>query len=164
MADLVDRPVLAWSGLADNEKFFRTVESTGASLYVTRSFPDHHHRSDDEVADVLDHAEAHDYGIVTTAKGTAVKDCTVVLFAEDPQLWTVPGTRWVNAVRADQDGRFRFRNMPAGNYYAVALDAIEQGAWGDPELLERLRTQAKRTTLGEGQSATVDLKLADQQY
>ncbi|MFD1327357.1 tetraacyldisaccharide 4'-kinase [Mycoplana ramosa] len=68
VSDLVDRPVLAWSGLADNEKFFRTVESTGASLYDTRSFPDHHHLSDDEVADILDHAEAHGYGIVTTAK------------------------------------------------------------------------------------------------
>lgn len=68
VADLADRPVLAWSGLADNEKFFRTVESTGASLYVTRGFPDHHHLTDDEVADILDHAEAHGYGIVTTAK------------------------------------------------------------------------------------------------
>ena len=67
-ADLRGQAVLAWSGLADNDKFFRTVEGTGATLYATRSFPDHHHLSDDEVADILDHAEAHDYGIVTTAK------------------------------------------------------------------------------------------------
>ncbi|PTM98395.1 tetraacyldisaccharide 4'-kinase [Mycoplana dimorpha] len=66
--DLRGQAVLAWSGLADNDKFFRTVEGTGATLYDTRSFPDHHHLSEDEVADILDHAEAHGYTIVTTAK------------------------------------------------------------------------------------------------
>ena len=66
--DLKDAVVLAWSGIADNEKFFRTVTETGAHLYVTRSFPDHHHLSDDEVAEILDHAEALGYRIVTTAK------------------------------------------------------------------------------------------------
>lgn len=65
---LSGRAVLAWSGLADNEKFFRTVEGTGASLYATRSFPDHHHISDDEATEILDHADAHDYAVVTTAK------------------------------------------------------------------------------------------------
>lgn len=66
--DLKDAVVLAWSGIADNEKFFRTVTDTGAHLYVTRSFPDHHHLSEDEVAEILDHAEALGYRIVTTAK------------------------------------------------------------------------------------------------
>ena len=66
--DLKDEVVLAWSGIADNEKFFRTVTETGAHLYVTRSFPDHHHLLDDEVAEILDHAEALGYRIVTTAK------------------------------------------------------------------------------------------------
>ncbi len=66
--DLKDEVVMAWSGIADNEKFFRTVTETGAHLYVTRGFPDHHHLSDDEVAEILDHAEALDYRLVTTAK------------------------------------------------------------------------------------------------
>lgn len=60
--------VMAWSGIADNEKFFRTVTETGAHLYVTRGFPDHHHLSDDEVDEILDHAEALGYLLVTTAK------------------------------------------------------------------------------------------------
>lgn len=67
-ADLEGAAVIAWAGLADNEKFFRTVEGTGAGLRATRSFPDHHHLSDDEAADILQHAQAHDYRIVTTAK------------------------------------------------------------------------------------------------
>ena len=66
--DLRDAPVFAWSGIADNEKFFRTVTETGAQLHGTRGFPDHHHLSDDEAAEILDHAEALGYRIVTTAK------------------------------------------------------------------------------------------------
>ena len=48
--------------------FVRTVNQTGAHLSVTRSFPDHHHHTDDEVAEILDHAEGLGYSIVTTAK------------------------------------------------------------------------------------------------
>ena len=66
--DLDGQVVMAWSGIADNEKFFRTVTETGAHLYVERGFPDHHHLSDDEVAEILDHAEALGYRLVTTAK------------------------------------------------------------------------------------------------
>lgn len=66
--DLKDEAVMAWSGIADNEKFHRTVSETGARLYATRGFADHHHLGDDEVADILDHAEAFGYRLVTTAK------------------------------------------------------------------------------------------------
>jgi Carboxypeptidase regulatory-like domain len=99
-------------------------------------------------------------GGVTASNGTAVKDYTVVVFADDPQLWNLPSTRWVNGTRPNQEGRFQIRNMPAGSYYAVALEYIEQGSWGDPELLDRLKTQAKRFTLGEGGTETLDLKIA----
>ncbi|MCP8897499.1 tetraacyldisaccharide 4'-kinase [Shinella daejeonensis] len=66
--DLDGEVVMAWSGIGDNEKFFRTVTETGAHLYVTRGFPDHHYLSDDEVEEILDHAEALGYRLVTTAK------------------------------------------------------------------------------------------------
>lgn len=65
---LKDVPVLAWAGIADPEKFFRTVRETGAVLAETRSFPDHHHFSTDEIADLLDLAAAKGYQMVTTAK------------------------------------------------------------------------------------------------
>lgn len=100
-------------------------------------------------------------GGVTAANGTAIKDYTVVAFSDDPQFWSLPFTRWVAGARADQDGRFRLRNLPAGSYQIVAVDYIEAGAWGDPELLDRLKTRAKRLTLAEGGSETVDLKLVD---
>lgn len=65
---LKDVQVLAWAGIADPEKFYRTVRETGAVIAETRSFPDHHHFSEDEIADLIDHAAAHGYQLVTTAK------------------------------------------------------------------------------------------------
>ncbi|WP_426237020.1 tetraacyldisaccharide 4'-kinase [Pararhizobium sp. DWP1-1-3] len=65
---LKDVAVMAWVGIADPEKFFRTVRETGAIIAETRSFPDHHHFSEDEIGDLLDHAAAHGYQLVTTAK------------------------------------------------------------------------------------------------
>jgi protocatechuate 3,4-dioxygenase beta subunit len=102
-------------------------------------------------------------GGVSAANGSALKDYTVVVFAEDSQLWSLPMTRWVTGARPDaQEGRFRIRSMPPGSYYAVAVDYIEQGSWGDPELLERLKTRAKRFSLSEGGTETLDLKLTEQ--
>lgn len=66
--DLKGEVVMAWSGIADNAKFHRTVRETGAALAETRGFPDHHHLGDDEVADLLDDAAARGYRLVTTAK------------------------------------------------------------------------------------------------
>jgi hypothetical protein len=91
-----------------------------------------------------------------------LKDYTVVVFSDDPQYWTLPFTRWVNGTRPDQEGRFRVRNLPAGSYNIVAVDYIEAGAWGDPELLDRLKSHAKRITLSDGGSEKVDLKLVEQ--
>jgi hypothetical protein len=101
-------------------------------------------------------------GAVTASNGAAVKEYTVVVFSEDAQLWSLPMTRWVTGSRPDQEGRFRVRNLPPGGYYAVALDYVEQGSWGDPELLERLKTRARRFTLSEGGTEALELKLVDQ--
>ena len=53
-------------------------------------------------------------GGVTASNGSALKDYTVVVFSDDPQHWSLPFTRWVNGTRPDQEGRFRLRNLPAG--------------------------------------------------
>ena len=68
-------------------------------------------------------------------------------------------TRWVTGTRPDQDGRFKVQNLPAGTYLAAAVDYVPQGEWGDPELLDRLKSKAKRFTLGDGATETLDLKL-----
>jgi hypothetical protein len=99
-------------------------------------------------------------GRVTGPGGKTLKDYTVVVFGDDPELWTMPMSRWVAGTRPDQDGRFKVQHLPPGSYYAVAVDYVEQGAWGDPDLLERLKGAARRFTLEEGSIETLDLKIS----
>jgi len=68
MNELSGRRVLAFAGIADPTKFFRTVESLGAEIAATRSFGDHEHLSDDEIADLIAVAEREQLQIVTTSK------------------------------------------------------------------------------------------------
>ena len=66
--DLAGGSVLAFAGIADPRKFFRTVESLGAKIVVHRPFGDHQHLSDVQIGDILDTAERHALRIVTTSK------------------------------------------------------------------------------------------------
>jgi protocatechuate 3,4-dioxygenase beta subunit len=98
-------------------------------------------------------------GLVTNARGDAVKDYTTIVFAQDPARWAGNNTRYVSTGRPDQDGRFKINGLPAGEYYIVALDRVDGGEAGDPEFLERVRTKASRLSLNEGETKTVDLRL-----
>jgi hypothetical protein len=82
-----------------------------------------------------------------------------VISADDPQRWTLPNTRYVIGRRPDQNGRFEVKPLPAGTYYAAAVEYLPEGEWGDPEVLERLKANAKRFTLDEGESKTIELKI-----
>jgi hypothetical protein len=98
-------------------------------------------------------------GGVTAGDGDAIKDYTVVVFSDSPEHWRLPMTRYVQGTRPNQEGRFQIQNLPPGSYYAIAVDYVPQGEWGDPELLERLRAKARRFSVDEGQTQTLDLKL-----
>ena len=86
---------------------------------------------------------------------------TVVVFAEDPALWTFP-TRYLRTARADTQGRFMLRGLPGGTpYLMAAVDYVEEGEWQDPEFLERLRESASRLALRDGETKTVALKVIE---
>jgi hypothetical protein len=97
-------------------------------------------------------------GQLTDAKNQPVYDATVVVFAAQPQRW-FEGSRSVKAARPDQQGQWRLKALPPGDYLAVALEYVEDGSWNDPEYLESLRKYAVTVTLGEGASETVALKV-----
>src|SRR6185436_8862247 len=88
-----------------------------------------------------------------------VKDYTVVVFADEPQKWSLPNSRYVTGARPDQEGRFQIKNLPAGGYYAIAVDYLAQGEWGDPEVLERLKPRASTFSINEGETKTLNLTL-----
>lgn len=108
--------------------------------------------------------------VILTSKVTEVKgsvkagndpamDYTVVIFSDEPEKWRVPTSRHIATGRPNQQGQFQVKNLPAGSYYAVALEYIPQGEWNDPEVLERLKGKATSFSVGEGEVKTLDLKL-----
>jgi len=95
---------------------------------------------------------------VTDARNQPVKDYFVLIFSRDSARWTA-NSRYFGNARPDQDGRFKVIGLPAGDFYAIALDYMEQGAGTDPEFLERMRTRATELSLTEDQVRTLDLKI-----
>jgi hypothetical protein len=97
-------------------------------------------------------------GFVSNARGENVKDYSVVVFSRDRERWGF-ASRFLGGGRPDQDGKYRVRNLPAGNYYAIALDYVEQGAGTDPEFLDRVKDRATEFSLADGETKTLSLKL-----
>ena len=97
-------------------------------------------------------------GTVKDANGAPAKDYVLVVFPQDPRLWS--GTsRYVRAARPNQDGAYDIKGLPEGSYYAAVVESLENGRQGDPALLDSLRTRAKQFSLLEGQTLTLDLPL-----
>jgi tetraacyldisaccharide 4'-kinase len=67
-ATIKGRRFLAFAGLADPDKFFDTLQSSGAWVSLTRSFPDHYHYSDEDIQELMQTAETGGLTLVTTEK------------------------------------------------------------------------------------------------
>jgi hypothetical protein len=110
----------------------------------------------DVVVELTDHLYPIS-GRVTDANGGLVRDCYVIVFAQDSAGWT-PGTRYLASVRPGLDDLYHAK-MPTGDYYAVAITDVDQGAWNDPEFLAAVRDRATRFSVAAGDTR-VDLPLS----
>jgi len=111
-------------------------------------------------------------GRVTDERAAPVRDYAVYVFATDRDKW-FEGSRWVKLARAAADGTFTAPSLPPGDYWVAAIDRVNTPAPGltdgslatgpanlvDAEWLTMLSSSATRTTLGQGQSQTVTLRL-----
>jgi protocatechuate 3,4-dioxygenase beta subunit len=111
----------------------------------------------DNVSVVLTDRTTDLSGTVRNAKNEGVSALTVIVFSAEPQYWR-PQSRRINAARTDQSGTYRVRNLPPGDYLMVAVDDVEQGEWFDPAYLEKVRQDATRISISEGEKKTQDLK------
>src|SRR5262245_9293718 len=112
----------------------------------------------DDVTIVLTRRVTTVAGQVLGGGGAPTSDGTVLVFAADRGKW-FEQSRFVRAVRPDQDGRYQVAGLPPGAYQAIAIDDVEDGAWADPDYLEALRPSARAVTLAEGQTQTAALTL-----
>jgi protocatechuate 3,4-dioxygenase beta subunit len=97
-------------------------------------------------------------GLVTNARGEAVKDYWAIAFSQDRANWTGM-SRYQGSGRPDQDGRFKIANVPPGPYFIVAIDHVETGEWNDPDFLDSVRSMATAISLNEGETKAVDMKI-----
>jgi hypothetical protein len=106
---------------------------------------------------------------VTTVNGTVSNDPSrdpperrnqnVVVFPEDSKRWTYP-SRYLRAVRTDDQGAFRISALPPDErYLAVAVDFLEDGEASDPEFLESMKTRATSFSLGDAERKNIELRL-----
>lgn len=107
----------------------------------------------------LSNRVTHLNGAVVDAAGAPVSDYAVVVFAAEPQRWG-PFTRFVRVGRPERDGRFAIQGLPPGSYRAVAVEFLERGAEGDPEVLQRMAGMAPPFVLADGETRTLALKIA----
>jgi protocatechuate 3,4-dioxygenase beta subunit len=98
-------------------------------------------------------------GPVTDDRARPAPGSIVVVFPVDRDR-RYPSSRFLGRTVADENGVFAVIALPAGSYYAVAVDRIPldgQEAWQEPSFLESITGRASALTLGDGEKARVTL-------
>ena len=98
-------------------------------------------------------------GAVTDADGKGVEEYVVLVFAQDRSRWVAAFNRYGATIRPGTDGRFKIATLPAGDYYAIALEHSDAIEGQDPEFLESLTRLASTVSLAPGDTRTLELKL-----
>jgi 3-oxoacyl-ACP reductase-like protein len=119
---------------------------------------------------------------VSDERGELTREYVALVFSTDKARWT-EGQRYVRTYAAvpsdvlasrmassatnggsrpaaalEQMRREQIVGLPAGEYYAVAIDDIEMESSRDPRVLEQLVSSATRVTVSEDSSSTVTLR------
>ena len=98
-------------------------------------------------------------GQVRQSGGALDPNASVVAFSTDRSHWVDYGKRSLDIVpqRVTAEAQFTIRNLPAGEYYIVAVDDAALARGLDPEFLAALAGSADRVTVTNGESRTIDL-------
>jgi hypothetical protein len=102
-------------------------------------------------------------GSVTTAQGLAATDATALLFPVDSTAWQDFGwnPRRLKYTRVEANGTYTFPDVPAGDYFVVAIPEEQAAIWREPGRLTTLSRAATRIHLTEGQKGTQELRQVD---
>ena len=97
-------------------------------------------------------------GYVRNANGEALTNYKVLVFPRGLKEGAVP-IRYMHTSSPDATGRYQIGRMPAGDYIAAAVEGIGVGDEWDPDLRQRVEPSAKRFSLAEGETLSLDLPL-----
>jgi hypothetical protein len=98
-------------------------------------------------------------GTVTGEGGAVALESTVVAFADDRAQWG-RHSRFIQATRVDQRGRFSISGLPPGQYRGIAVEYLEPGEERDMALLDDWYDRAVRLSLAEGETRVLALTLS----
>ena len=100
-------------------------------------------------------------GDVSVDSGTP-ETATVLVFPSDPTAWVGYGSssRRFSSTRVGKDGKFRVMNLPAGEYFAIAIPDRLATDWQNPKFLESLTPEATRVRVRDGERVTQMLKVS----
>jgi len=97
-------------------------------------------------------------GTLQDASGKPTSDYTIILFSADQRFWT-PQSRRIVSTRPSTDGKFSFRDLPAGDYKLIALDDAEPDSWFDVNFLRQILGPAMSVAIAEGEKKTQDIRV-----
>jgi hypothetical protein len=97
-------------------------------------------------------------GTLDAAPGVPAPDHFIVALPEDRALWW-SGSRRFQSTRPGTDGRYRFVDLPPGDYLLAALTDLDEDTWRTREVLEQLAPAGVPLTLGEGERKVQDLRV-----
>jgi hypothetical protein len=96
-------------------------------------------------------------GGVQAGPAHPASDYVIVLFPADASLRRA--ARRVKTTRADTAGRYRFADLPGGDYLIAALADFLPEDLDDPTFLDSLVPSALKVSLAEGQDKAQDLRI-----
>src|SRR4030095_1844881 len=99
-------------------------------------------------------------GTLLTADDKPAGGYYVVVFADDPAMWTQGSRRVPAPARSSTDGRYAFTGLPAGTYRLAALTSVDANELADPAFLAALKPTSISVTIGDGETVTQDVKFA----
>jgi carboxypeptidase family protein len=102
-------------------------------------------------------------GLVTNGRGDYVADYFAIVFSQNRDKWSVAG-RYVRTIRPGQDGRYTASGLPAGDYFAIAVDAVDPAEAASAEFLDHASSRAVRFSLNDAETKSLDLKLSAVDY
>jgi hypothetical protein len=97
-------------------------------------------------------------GTIVDDQSKPASDYTLVVYSADPRYWTGQSRR-IQSTRPATDGRFTFRNLPAGEYRLAPVLDPEPGSWYDPAFLQQLDNTALRVPIADGEKKEQNLRV-----
>jgi hypothetical protein len=100
-------------------------------------------------------------GVVRDDRGTIATGAAVIVFPVESERWTNFGLTpaRLSAVQVANDGRYRFGNLPAGEYYVIAVEEEQIDGWKHPSFLERAAPRAAKVSLAWGGRVELSLQV-----